>query len=92
MSFKLPSTQQLRKSGEKLGMDLSEEYSNEIREYIKPFIEAYNLIGSLPDYLPEVKYKRTPGYRPEGIENKYGAWYIKTPIEGSKRGKLVGKT
>jgi amidase len=46
----------------------------------------------MPDYVPEVKYPRTPGYRPEGEENKYDAWSAKTTIKGAARGKLVGKT
>jgi amidase len=92
MTFKLPTTKQLVESGEELGMDLSESYAAEIRDYIRPFVDAYNLIGTLPDYLPEVKYPRTPGYRPEGAENEFGAWYVKTTITGAKRGKLAGKT
>ena len=35
-----------------------------------------------PDYVPAVKYPRTPGYRPEGEENKYNAWYVKTDDQG----------
>lgn len=92
MTFKLPTTDQLLEAGEELGMDLTATYAGEIRDYIAPFVDAYNLIGTLPDYLPEVKYPRTPGYRPEGDENKYGAWYVKTTIQGAKRGKLAGKT
>lgn len=41
---------------------------------------------------PPVRYPRTPGRRPSGEENKYGAWYIKTTIEGAPSGKLKGKT
>ncbi len=92
MTFKLPTPEQLIEAGDDLGMDLTASYANEIREYIRPFVDAYNLVGTLPDYLPEVKYPRTPGYRPEGEENKYGAWYVKTTIQGAKRGKLAGRT
>jgi amidase len=42
--------------------------------------------------LPQVKYPRTPGYRPEGEENKYNAWYVKTTVKGAPSGKLAGKT
>ena len=41
--------------------------------------------------LPPVSYPRTPGYRPQGEENRYGAWYVKTTIEGAADGKLKGK-
>ncbi len=42
--------------------------------------------------FPAVTYPRTPGYRPEGEENKYNAWYVKTTIKGAPSGKLAGKT
>src|SRR6202158_5904223 len=45
----------------------------------------------MPDYVPAVKYPRTPGYRPEGEENKYNAWYVKTTVKGASSGKLAGK-
>ena len=42
--------------------------------------------------MPKVTYPRTPGYRPGGEEDKYGAWYIKTTIKGAAKGELAGKT
>ena len=30
--------------------------------------------------------------RPEGEENKYNAWYVKTTVKGAPAGKLAGKT
>src|SRR5499427_3820069 len=52
---------------------------------------AYDAVDAMPDYVPAVKYPRTPGYRPEGEENKYNAWYVKTEIKGAPGGKLAGK-
>src|SRR6185369_3470085 len=34
---------------------------------------------------------RTPGYRPEGKDNKYNAWYYKSEVQGAPSGKLKGK-
>src|SRR5258708_19500636 len=53
---------------------------------------AYEAVDAMPDYIPEVKYPRTPGYHPEGEENKYNAWYVKTTVKGAASGKLAGKT
>jgi amidase len=53
---------------------------------------AYDIVDAMPDYVPAVTYPRTPGYRPEGDENKYNAWYVKTTIKGAASGKLAGKT
>src|SRR4029079_14231193 len=52
---------------------------------------AYEAVDAMPDYVPAGKYPRTPGYRPEGEENKYNAWYVKTEIKGASGGKLAGK-
>jgi amidase len=38
-----------------------------------------------------VKYARSPGHRPSDEENRHGAWYVKTIIEGARDGKLKGK-
>src|SRR5262249_42442277 len=37
---------------------------------------AYDAVAAMPDHVPAVKYPRTPGYRPEGAENRYNAWYV----------------
>ncbi|MCH8993248.1 MAG: SDR family NAD(P)-dependent oxidoreductase, partial [Acidobacteria bacterium] len=55
-------------------------------------VAAYNVVDAMPDNLPDVKYPRTPGYRPESKENKFNAWYVKTEIKGATDGKLAGKT
>ncbi len=55
-------------------------------------MDAYNALELIPEQLPQVKYPRTPGYQPEGEENKYNAWYYKTTIQGAEAGILTGKT
>ena len=91
MSFKMPDVRQLRGLGAELGMELTDPYAQSVIDYLAPFADGYRLIASLPDDLPPVKYPRTPGYRPEGEENKYGAWIAKTHIKGAPTGKLAGK-
>src|SRR5207253_1262792 len=48
-------------------------------------------IEAMADPMPPVKYPRTPGYRPEGPENKYNAWYYKSEVQGAASGKVRGK-
>jgi amidase len=91
MTFRMPTPSQFKAIGERLGLDLTDSYIAGLRDYFGPFVDAYRLVGQLPDCLPEVKYPRTPGYRPEGEENKWGAWLVKTSIKGAKSGKLAGK-
>jgi hypothetical protein len=54
--------------------------------------DAYDIVDAMPDYVPEVKYPRTPGTFPAPEDNKYGAWYVKSTIKGAASGKLAGKT
>src|SRR5207253_8792187 len=54
-------------------------------------VAAYHAIEAMADPMPPVKYPRTPGYRPEGPENKYNAWYYKSEVQGAASGKLRGK-
>src|SRR5215510_9265865 len=54
-------------------------------------VAAYHAIEAMADPIPTVKYPRTPGYRPEGAENKYNAWYYKSEVQGAPAGKLRGK-
>lgn len=91
MSFKLPQVEQIRELGADMGMDLTESYAQSVIDYLAPFAAGYRAIDALADDLPPVKYPRAYGYRPEGEENKYGAWAIKTHIKGARSGKLAGK-
>src|SRR6202046_2396855 len=91
MTFKLPSTDQVLALGDSLGMELTDDYAKSFIDFIKPFGDGYRLLASLPDDVPPVKYPRGGYYRPEGEENKYGAWIVKTHIKGASSGKLAGK-
>jgi amidase len=91
MSFKLPSTEQVRKLGDSLGIDVTDSYADSVIDIIKPFADGYRLIASLADDVPEIKYPRGGYYRPEGEENRHGAWIVKAQIKGASKGKLSGK-
>ena len=89
--FKLPSTDQVRQLGEGLGFDLTDDYANSFINYIRPFADGFRLLAALPDDVPAIKHPRGAYYRPEGDENKYGAWIAKTHIKGAPSGRLAGK-
>ena len=91
MAVRRPTPSQMREVADDLGMELGEEEIEAFVELARGALGAFDLLDLMSDYLPPVKYPRTPGYRPEGEENKYGAWYVKTSIKGPKRGKLAGK-
>jgi amidase len=92
MSVKRPSAEQLHSVAADLGMTMSDADIASYLAILQPNFAAYDVVDAMPDYLPTVKYPRTPGYKPEGDENKYNAWYIKTIIKGAPAGKLAGKT
>ncbi|MBC7939149.1 MAG: amidase [Chitinophagaceae bacterium] len=92
MAVKRPTLAQLQQVALDLGIHLSEAQAATYNTLLQPNFDAYDLIDALPDYLPTVSYPRTPGYRPSGEENKFGAWYVKSTIRGAANGKLKGKT
>lgn len=92
MPMRIPSVDELKSLAAELGMTLSDDEVSCYLNYFADAREAYRRLDAIPDYLPEVKYPRTPGHRPTGEENKFGAWYVKTTIRGKRGGKLAGKT
>ncbi len=92
MAVKRPTLAQLQQIASSLGMHLTDEHASTYLALLQPNFDAYDLIDSLPDHVPAVTYTRTAGHRPDAEENKYGAWYVKSTIEGAPKGKLLGKT
>ena len=91
MAVKSPNLDQLRTVAESLGMTMSDAELASYHALMQGNVAAYEAIDLMADYVPAVKYPRTPGYRPEGEENTYNAWYVKSEIKGAPGGKLAGK-
>src|SRR6202047_3596627 len=89
--FEKPGIVQLRQAAQQLGMNPSDDYLRAVEEIVGPLSRAYGLLDAMPDVVPAVKYPRRPAYRPQGDENRYGAWYVKTAIKGAAVGKLAGR-
>jgi len=90
-SAKLPTPDELKAVGRQLGMTLSDDDVKFFLETMGGSVAAYHAIETMADPMPPVKYPRTPGYRPQGAENKYNAWYYKSEVQGAASGKLKGK-
>lgn len=90
-TLKLPTVDQLRDVARELGITMSDTELMQHQAALVSGFAAYNVVDQMPDEVPQVRYPRTPGYRPVGEENKYGAWYVKTTVEGAASGKLKGK-
>ena len=89
---KKPTPAELRDVASTLGLHLTDADVASYLELMTGTIDGYNLLAEMPNYLPQVKYPRTPGYFPEGDDNPNNAWYVKTTIKGASGGKLAGKT
>ncbi|WP_419913022.1 amidase [Hoeflea sp.] len=91
MTIIRPTLSQMQEMAQRFGMHLTDAELEEYREIMEPYIQCYDRIDAAPDYLPEVRYPRAPGYRPSPAENPLNAWYYKTDIKGAVDGPLRGK-
>jgi amidase len=88
---KRPTLEQLSEIVASLHMSMSDHEVGDYLEVLEGTMQAYDRVDALPDYLPEVRYPRTPGTRPSAAENPLGAWYVKSEVKGAPYGPLAGK-
>jgi amidase len=91
MAVQVPTPEQVKAAAAEVGLSLTNEDIQSYIELMKPNVHAYNLVDAMPDYLPVVRYPRTPGTFPLPEENTHNAWYVKTSIKGAAAGPLHGK-
>src|SRR5438445_2907965 len=87
-----PTVAQVRALADDLGFTLSDADAQSLLGLMAGSFAAYDAVAAMPDHVPAVRYPRTPGYRPEGAENRYNAWYVKTTVKGAPTGRLAAKT
>ena len=87
-----PTDQQLRELAASFGATLTDEDTEFFSDVLGPMFDLTDTALTGPDALPEVKYPRNPGVRPEAEDNPFNAWYYKTDIKGASGGKLAGRT
>ena len=91
MNVRRPTLDQMRDIVAGLHMHMSDDELLAYMRVMEGSFLHYDRINALPDELPEVKYPRTPGYRPGAAENPLNAWYYKCDVRGSPTGSLRGK-
>jgi amidase len=91
MAVRRPSVQELQQAGSELGLSLSVTDAESFHGLMQGLLDAYDVVDGMIESLPPVNYPRTPGMRPQPDDNPYGAWAVKTRIQGARRGKLTGK-
>jgi amidase len=91
MALKEPDAAAIRELADHFGFAMSDDDVAEFRDMVAGGLRMYAPLESLPDYLPEVRYPRTPGRRPTAEEDPFHAWYVKTSIKGAPDGPLAGR-
>jgi amidase len=91
MSVRRPTVDQMRGIVAGLGMSMNDREILDYLTIMEDTFKAYDAVDALPDYLPKVKYPRTPGYRPPASENPLNAWYVKAEVRGAASGPLEGR-
>jgi amidase len=92
MPITRPSVDELIDTAASLGIALDLDEAGQYLALMQGNFDGYDIVDALPDYIPAVKYPRTPGYRPSLAENPDNAWYWKSEVKGAPTGKLAGKT
>jgi amidase len=90
-TVKRPTLEQMKEIVASLHMSMSEREIGEYLDVMEGTLQAYDRLTQLPDYLPPVRYPRTPGYRPSAAENPMNAWAVKSEVRGAPYGPLAGK-
>jgi amidase len=80
-----PTLEQMHDVVGSLHLSMSQGEVAEYLEVLEGTFQAYDRVNELPDYLPPVRYPRTPGYRPGANENPLNAWAIKTEVGAAPR-------
>ncbi|HHZ07685.1 MAG TPA: amidase [Rhizobiales bacterium] len=92
MTVRRPTLEQMRGLVGGLGMSMSDRELIDYMTVMEGTFQSYDIVDSLPDNLPQVKYPRTPGTRPGGADNPLNAWYYRTEVRGAMTGPLQGRT
>jgi amidase len=91
MSVHRPSSDELAEIADDLDLHLEPEERAAYGRLVQGLLAGFALLDQIPEDLPPVRYPRTPGIRPAPHENPYGAWYVKTRVEGAASGPLAGR-
>ncbi len=92
MAVRRPTLDQLRSVAEDLGMTMGDDELKSYDALMQGNYAAYDLVDAMADYVPAVKYPRTPGYRPEAKRTNITPGTSRPTIKGAPSGKLAGKT
>ena len=91
MSVRRPTVDKLREVASGLGMSMSDRELLDYLQLMEANFLSYDRIDAMPDSLPQVKYSRTPGFRPDPHDNPMNVWYQKCEVRDAAGGALAGR-
>jgi len=92
MSVKRPSPKQVQEIAASFNMRVTDADAESYAALMAATLASYDRLDELSEPKPQVKYPRTPGYRPAPADNPLNAWYWRTEVKGKAVGPLAGKT
>jgi amidase len=92
MTFKYPTTADLKAAGDEIGLTLSDADAASLGALMGPLLTSYEFLETAKKVLPEVAYPQRTFAFPEAKDNPFRAWYVKTSIKAAAQGPLAGRT
>ncbi len=92
MPFQRPTHSQLVEIAEDFGLKLSQQKVREFAEIMVPVLKAYEQVDAMEDFLPPVNRPKSNWTFPDGNDNPFNAWYVKTDVSLDCKGPLSGLT
>ncbi len=79
-------------AAKRIGLRTARRTAERMAPGVSALVASVRVLDHVADYVPPVRYPRTPGYQPGPEEDPLHAWYRKTSIRGSATGALAGRT
>ena len=90
-TVKRPTLEQMQAIVASLHMSMSAREVADYLEVLEGTFQAYDRLTQLPDNLPQVRWPRTPGFKPSAAQNPLNAWAVMAEVRGAPHGPLAGK-
>lgn len=90
MTIRKPDAQDVAEASLYYNLDLNEGDVEAFRQLLDGVNTDYQIVDSLTEDLPEVRFPRTTGVRPETQDNPFNAWYVRSCVTGAEGGALAG--
>ncbi len=92
MPVSRPTPEDLARIAADYHFSIRSEQMPVVQALLEGFLAPYDELDAIDEPRAAVRYPREAGRRPAAEDNPFGAWYVRTRIEGAPGGPLAGKT